>query len=305
MRAYNNNTGPIVSNQEATFNSVTPRAVARYELTDNSNIYASYSKGFKSGFIATSAPYNKVNPEKLDAFEAGYKYGGGRFRFDTSAYYYDYKDLQVSSLQIVNGTNTAVTANAAKAEIYGVEAQVTGALTDDLNARASVAYNHARFKQFIAAGINIPSPVTGLNSTSCANANPPPATVPCVQNQAGQQLVRAPDWTFNLGADYTHPLEGGAALLASANVAYTSNFATAKSDIGLNGSGLRYGQDGGYALLNLSAGWRAPGEHLTITVYGNNVTNTRYYIYRTGNAFGDYHVLGEPATYGVRADYRF
>jgi iron complex outermembrane receptor protein len=50
-----------------------------------------------------------VDPEKIDAYEIGYKTARGRWRLDTAAYYYNYRNLQVSSLQIVNGINTATT----------------------------------------------------------------------------------------------------------------------------------------------------------------------------------------------------
>jgi iron complex outermembrane receptor protein len=295
--------GAILADKQEPFDSVTPRAVIRYQITPDSNVYGSYSRGFKSGAINSGAPYNTVRPEKLGAFEVGYKYAGSRLRFDAAAYHYNYTDLQVTSLALINNVNQAVTTNAASAKIYGAEVQLTAAVTDQLNLRASGAYNHARYKKFLAT-VNLPNPTTGLNSGTCANPTPPPATTFCVQDQSGQPLVRAPDWTFNLGGDYTAPLPGGSDLIFTANIAYSSSLAPSKSDLGLNGTGLRYGQ-GAYTLVNLSAAWRAPGERLKLTVYGNNVFDTRYFVYRTGNAYGDYHILGEPATWGVRADYNF
>jgi iron complex outermembrane receptor protein len=288
----------IVPHVKDTYDSVTPRAVLRYQITPGSNVYASYSKGFKSGSINTAAPYNSIRPEKLDAYEVGYKYAGGRMRFDAATYYYNYTDLQVSSLALINGLNTAITTNAASAEIYGAEAQLTASVNENLNVRASVAYNHARYKKFLAP-VNVVSAATGRNTGTCG-------TSPCSQDQSGQPLVRSPDWTFNLGGDYTVPLEGGSALVFTSNLTYTSSYAPSKSDKPLPGASgvFRYGQ-GAFALLNLSAAWRAPDGRLTVTAYGNNVTNTRYYTYRTGNAFGDYHVLGQPATWGARADYAF
>ncbi|HEY3695043.1 TonB-dependent receptor [Phenylobacterium sp.] len=299
-----NPNGTLATDSVAKSHSVTPRAVLRYNLQPGANVYASYSKGFKSGVINLGAPFNAVRPEKLDAFEVGYKYAGGRFRFDASAYHYSYKDLQVGAVQVINNIQTAITTNAATAKIYGVEAQASASVTDNLNVRASVAYNHARYKDFHGAPANLPNAVTGLNAATCPNAAPPPATVPCTQDLSGQQMPRAPDWTANLGGDYTAPLSGGAALIFSGNLAYSSAYSPQQSDRGLNGARYRFRQ-GAFTLLNLSAAWRAPDEKLTFTVYSNNVTNARYYIVRTGNAFGDYHVYGEPRTWGVRADYRF
>jgi outer membrane receptor protein involved in Fe transport len=44
---------------------------------------------------------------------------------------------------------------------------------------------------------------------------------------------------------------------------------------------------------------------LTLTAFGENLGDARYYFYRSGNAFGDYHVLAQPRTWGVSADLRF
>lgn len=279
------------------YNSATPRAVIRYQVDENSNIYASYSRGFRSGLISTAAPaFNYVAPETVNAYEIGYKTAQEHFTFNTATYFYDYKNLQVSSTQILNNINTTVTTNAAAARIYGVEAQINARVTEDFNVNAGGAYTHARYTHFPNASVSALN-AFGLNSPSC-----PDTLHPCTQDWSGQQIARAPDWTFDVGADYTTRTSIGKLVFAG-NLAYTSSYVTVKGDL-LNGK-FRYG-DGAYALLNLRASWSPPdNDHLTLTVGGTNVTNTRYYFYRSGNATGDYHVLGQPATWSLRADYSF
>ena len=88
------------------------------------------------------------------------------------------QDLQVSSLQIVNGINTAITTNAASAENYGAEAQVAASVTSDFNVNVGVAYTHARYQDFPAASYNAIATTgltAGLNTTSLPKRNPPPA----------------------------------------------------------------------------------------------------------------------------------
>ena len=222
---------------EASFDSWTPRAVVRYQLDDNSNVYASYSKGFKSGLISIASPFNIVDPEEIDAYEVGYKTAHGSWRLDTAAYYYDYKDLQVSSLQIVNNINTAITTNAASAENYGAEAQLAASITSDFNFNVGVAYTHARYTDFPGASYNgtvATGPLAGLNTTSCPA--PPPATgnVPCTQDWGGKRIARAPDWTGNIGADYTMATGIGKFVLAG-NVAYTSAYVVIRGDLDSRG----------------------------------------------------------------------
>lgn len=305
---------PTYPDKDETFRSWTPRAVVRYEIDDDSNVYASFSKGFKSGFINIATPvFNVVDPEKIDAYEVGYKTARDIWRLDTAAYYYDYKDLQVSSLQIVNGTNTAVTTNAATAEIYGAEAQLSFTLASDFNLTSGVAYTHARYTKFPNASYNAVT-ATGLNTTTCTIPNPnslpppnpplPPLSVPCTQDWSGKRLTRAPDWTGNIGADYTLHTGAGKFLFA-ANIAYTSSYTPLKGDLDVNTGDFRYDMDA-YSMITARLAWSPPSlDALTLTVFGENLGNSRYYFYRSGNAFGDYHVLGQPRTGGISADYRF
>jgi iron complex outermembrane receptor protein len=296
-----NANGTVRFQGRSKFTDTSPRVAIRYQLAERTNVYGSYSKGFRSGFLNNAAPFNVVNPEKLDAFEAGYKTARGRLRFDASAYLYNYKDLQVSVSQIVNNIPTTFSTNAAKARIYGAEAQLQAQVTPELNVNAGIAYTHARYRDFKTAVVNGIGP-TGLNISACPNAAPPPATVPCTQDLSGQRLIRAPDWMINLGADYTIESTAGKFLLAG-NLAYTSRNVPTRPDL-LNGQP-RYDQPG-YTIVNLRLSWSPPGrENLTLSAVGYNITDARYYIYRTGNTTGDFHTLGTPATWGVQADVRF
>jgi iron complex outermembrane receptor protein len=116
-------------------------------------------------------------------------------------------------------------------------------------------------------------------------------------------MLRAPDWSFNLGGDYTVPTSAGD-LVLTANLAYTSRYAPSSTALALTGSGQRYEQPT-TTLVNLRAAWHMPGDRWTLSVFGNNVTDERYYVLISGNAFGDAAVEAKPRNWGVRADYRF
>jgi iron complex outermembrane receptor protein len=292
---------PIAFDGDETFKSWTPRVVLRYELDDSSNVYASYSKGFKSGLINIAAPFfNKIDPEKIDAFEVGYKTARAGWRLDTAAYYYDYKDLQVSSLVFINNVNTAITTNAASAEIYGAEISGAFSITEALNVSGGLAYTHARYKKFPNASQN--GLVQGMNVSTpaaCAIANPP-----CTADWEGKRLIRAPDWTGNIAIDYTVRTANTGEFVFATSVAYTSSYSPLKGDLDIDGS-YRY-DTGAHSMINARLSWTPPAnDALTFTVLGENLGNSRYYFYRSGNAFGDYHVLGQPRTWGISADYRF
>jgi outer membrane receptor protein involved in Fe transport len=105
----------------AGFSAVTGRAVLDYQITSDNLLYASYSRGYKSGginpplFLAGTSTFK---PEYVNAFEIGSKnkFGNGELTLNASAFYYQYKGMQLS--RIVN--RTAVNDNV-DADIYGME----------------------------------------------------------------------------------------------------------------------------------------------------------------------------------------
>src|SRR5205807_1138822 len=111
----------------------TPRATVRYEIEPRTNVYAAYSRGFRPGTYNGSAPVDPrliapTRPETITAYEVGFKTARSRLRFDVAAFYYDYKDLNVSvtaptPLCPTPGNCGVVTifGNAKKAEIYGAD----------------------------------------------------------------------------------------------------------------------------------------------------------------------------------------
>lgn len=289
----------------ATFSSATPRAVLRYEIAPRTNIYASYSQGFRAGVFNPTVLPNPllvlpIKPERLKAYEVGFKTASATFRFDAAAWYYDFRDLQVGvTIPSPLNPNTVIqlTSNAKKAESYGVEGQATWNPTKDLTVRAGASYTHARYTDFhnaVGTGFNA---TTGLNATSQT------------QDWTGQQMARAPSFTGNVGINYETDLAKGR-LAMSANASYTSSFVVANPSLfgPLAGAALanqqRYRQKG-YGLVNAQVNWTDPSGHYTLGVYGDNITNTRYNFVLSGGAFGDYSQGNEPVTYGVRAGFKF
>jgi iron complex outermembrane recepter protein len=105
------------------FDEFTGRAVLDYKITDDSLIYASYSRGYKSGGInpplqAIFAVQEGFDPEIVTAFEIGSKnsFADGKFSLNATAFYYKYKGLQLSRIVARTSVNDNVDAN-----IYGLE----------------------------------------------------------------------------------------------------------------------------------------------------------------------------------------
>ena len=126
--------------------------VLRYEIAPRTNIYASYSQGFRAGVFNPTVLPNPllvlpIKPERLKAYEVGFKTASSTFRFDAAAWYYDFRDLQVGvTIPSPLNPNTVIqlTSNAKKAESYGVEGQATWNPTKGLTVRTGASYTHAR-----------------------------------------------------------------------------------------------------------------------------------------------------------------
>ncbi len=258
--------------------STTPRFVIRYELDDVSNVYASYSKGFKSGQLPAGTNFiSPVEPETIDAFEVGYKRGGSGLRLDVSGYFYKYDDLQVTAFL----SPGSIVRNAASAEIYGLEAQLSANVTDNLAVSLGGAYMHAEYTDFPVA-VGYRQNPNGLFSVFDVDAT-------------GLTMQRAPKFSGNVDVTYTQPLFDGN-LTLNANLYYTSRIYFDQVE--------QFSQ-GAYALLNLRATWTDPSDKWSFSVYGTNVTDTTYINQVQPATAAVQQGFGEPAVYGVAVGYQF
>jgi iron complex outermembrane receptor protein len=298
-------------------NAFTPRAVLRYNLDTGTNIYASISRGFKAPTINTAPPFNTLTAETVTAYEVGFKIARRGFRGEIAGFYYDYANNQVSALSASTPSITTLIQNSGGSEIYGVDATLSYRFPNTpLNLRAGLAYLHARYTDFGNATNVVVGP-TGTNTS-------------VIGSWTGRRLVRAPDWTGSISADYTVPLFGGE-LLASGTLTFSSRYAPQNASyqctrVGHNVAGgdipfvpgtqafcaagtspLSPGrfEENGFAIVNGQIGWTDPNDHFTITLFGENITNTRYKIVTTAFAYQTYQIYSEPRTFGVRLGFRY
>jgi iron complex outermembrane recepter protein len=128
------------------FNKITGRAVLDYKLSPNNLLYASYSRGYKSGGInpplqASAGVQESFRPEQVDAFEIGSKntFAGGAFQLNVTGFYYKYKDLQLSRIVSRTAVNDNVNAN-----IYGAE--IEAIIRPDPNMAVNLGFSYLKSK---------------------------------------------------------------------------------------------------------------------------------------------------------------
>lgn len=266
----------------------TPRVVLRYKPSEESSVYASFTKGYKAGILDVGGNTgNVVKPEDIAAYEVGYKYDDRRMSIDVAAYYYDYKNLQVSLFR--GNPPSAQIINAASSEIYGLEGQFSYNLNDHFQVNLGAAYTHGRYKNFVDAPI-----YTRCTVAACAAQGISFLVIPTQLNDVTMQ--RTPEFTGNLGARYTAELAAGE-LALSGNLYYTSKFFHGPS-------GIQFPEKA-YEVLALRAEWTDPSDQFMLAVFGYNITNSRYRSQVQYNNFGIGNVWSAPRTWGVQAGVKF
>ncbi|MBW8297554.1 TonB-dependent receptor [Sphingopyxis sp.] len=139
----------IIQARQVKFNKLTGRAVLDFKVTDDNLIYASYSRGYKSGGINPPlqpifAVPESFRPEQVDAFEIGSKnsFGNGALQLNLTAFYYKYKDLQLSKIVARTAVNDNVSAN-----IYGFEAEAIVRPDPDVVVNLGFSYLHSKVSE--------------------------------------------------------------------------------------------------------------------------------------------------------------
>lgn len=276
---------PNVDNAR-TFNQLTPRAVVRYTPGGKVNLYASYSRGFKSGVYNTlTVQPEPVEPEILDAYEVGVKtLNTGAVGASASAFYYDYKDIQVSAF---GPLSTSVLQNAASARVKGLELEVFARPAAGLSLRVFGTLTDSEYTDFPRAVVFVPI----VNAAGVATGG----NRQVLQDVSGNSLIRTPDWTVGAGVDYDLPVADGKLNLA-ANLFINGGFNWE--------AGARVKQDT-YEVLNLSASYKIPGSPIELTVWAKNLTNEAYGLSVLPSTFGDGINYAPPRAVGASIQVSF
>jgi len=136
---------PLAINN-VSFGRLTGRAVLDWQITSRNLLYFSYSRGYKSGGINPSLAAGfsvplTFGPETVNAFEIGSKntFLGGTLRLNLTAFYYQYKQLQLSRIVARTSVNDNV-----DADIYGAEAEAIIKPSNSVLINLTASYLHTK-----------------------------------------------------------------------------------------------------------------------------------------------------------------
>jgi iron complex outermembrane receptor protein len=265
---------PAVTTRSDTSSTTTSKAFSpklslALHLTDDNDLYASYSRGFRAGGISqlgsdpTQPPLYAYKPEYSNNYEAGTKntFWDKRIRLNIAAFYTLVTDAQVPTLILPDALT--VTQNAGRLNSEGAEMEFASTPIKGLEFDYNFGYTHARY--------------SSLDIAENGSA----------ENLKGNHQIFTPDLTSMLALQYTYDLGGPqkTKLIIHGDWRYIGDqyFDLANTI-----------EQKAYSLFNARAG--VSTKHFDLFVWGSNIANKKYVDYAYD--FGAVH-LGNPGTYGV------
>jgi iron complex outermembrane recepter protein len=293
-----------------------------YDLNDDAMLYATVSTGYRAGGFNTSSEVS-YNPENITAYEIGLKSDllDKRLRLNFAGFYYNYKDLQVTSPRELNGRIQAFTQNAASAKIWGLELEATARPTRNLSVDLALGYLNTKFGDFLsidnvctAAGLTVPPQfLPGCVTVQRFNPNGTPVLAPAGPfpgaplvpvfdlqqvNYKGNKLANAPELTINLGVNWTvFDNDAGSVMLRGAlrlvGKSYLSEYNRAPDRVS------------SYSQSEARITYRTANKAFSLEGYVQNIedNDTPGSVSVTASGFGIAYL--PPRTYGMRAGFSF
>lgn len=181
-------------NDKKTFDSFTPRVMLKYEFDADANVYASYTKGFRSGgynlrSTTAAVPPGPFDDERSSSYEIGFKstFLDGAVRFNASAFYNEVERLQRETSVTTPTGFVTVLGNAADARIQGVEAEFSVLPTSGLVLRGSIGITDGEYTEVYG----------DLNSDGIVD-----------ERDLALKLPRLAELTYSIGAYYDTLING-------------------------------------------------------------------------------------------------
>lgn len=262
------------------YSALSPKVSLAYALTERSNVYATFTRGFRAGGVnASRLPVGvrqKFDPEYSNNFEAGYKTQtwGNRLSIGASAFLIQWQNLQFFNL-VAPGTYARD--NVGDAQSAGVELEISAIPVRSLQLDASVGVNQTEYADFDLKRLNF---VTFEEYA-----------IPI----GGNKLSNAPAHTLFLGAQYTAKITGKVNLTLRGEMRNIGKFYT---DI------QNAIEQPSYTLLNANVilGY---GD-FNLSLWGQNLGDTAYLAFGTpDSSFGTSVRTAAPRTFGATVSTKF
>ncbi|WP_232476026.1 TonB-dependent receptor [Flavisphingomonas formosensis] len=263
-----------------TFRSLQPKASVSWFINPDAMIYATVGKGFRSGGFNPQARISRnYKKEENWNFEAGFKTSllDRRLSLNGAAFYTRIKDRQVYILDVINSAQTLINP-IPKAEVYGLEAELSARPVRNLDLSASIGVTGSKILSYDSSVL---------------------AGLPAAGDFKGNHLPQVAGVSYALSGQYRIPLANDMSLTPR---------------VELNGSGGAYyweidnlDKRGSITLVNarLTLSYRK----LSVTVFAENLFKDRYVLEfvpkEWSGASNDFSAAAPGRRVGVKARFDF
>jgi len=258
----------------------TPRFVARFMPNDDWSLFASATRGYKSGgfasfavlgepdddLVVTNGTPSSFDPETVWSYEIGAKGNlfDNRVRLDISGYHYVYKDMQLNYFD--QGSKVD---NIGRVSAWGVESSMQAILSENFNLYLAGSYNSHEVTEAEFIG-------------------------------RGDTLPHTPKWIFAGAANYHRPVSDRGEINASVEM---------RSQTWMYGGldNFRSARNSGWTDVSVRLGYEDQGGW-AITAYVENLFDKLYFDGVLEGAYPQPHTYfghSRPRTFGVKLSYEF
>lgn len=280
------------------FREVTGEAGMKWFWADGQMVYVKWSRGYKAGGFNDDGP--AFDPEIIKAWEVGSKSEifDSRLQLNFTGFLYDYSDLQVPQIQGL----TVRTLNAAKATIFGLEAEIVARPVPEWTIAVTAGYLDATFDEFCAEDLH---QAQAFDDPGCERDPGGIALTASngIRNLSDNRLEDSPRWTTSLYSTYEWDLADWGTVTSVVEFSWTD-------DQFLRPFNLQIDRVDSRTKTDLRLVWRSPTGRYSVELFGQQLEDENVFaapVVLPENFGGALATLGffAPRTYGVRIGFRW
>ncbi len=292
------NIGPQLSQNATAF---TPKVGLQWQATDNAFLYASYTRGFKSGGFSFTARNNygaTFLPEWISTYEFGAKtdWLDRKLRVNVAVFRNDWTNLQVNSTILIPNSTTPLTqaSNAATARNTGLDADITFKPWDGWTFTSAVTWiPDAVYVKYTNGQSN------GFFKGLFIQRQDPRFNLALSSYDAsGNRLMNNPDLVATLSGQKDFDLGNGNSAFIRVAGEYTG-------DTMFDISNDPISKRNPFAVFDAAAGWASPGGHYQVELWIRNLQDKQYANTLLPGSKVPQVLAGSPRTFGVQLNYTY
>lgn len=277
-----------------------------YTPMDDVNFYVKFSRGWKGPAINAGALSSSgagadrlltgARPEEVNSIETGFKatFWGGRARFNTAGFYYDYKNLQIFQLKNESGGVPVQTLlNADDAEVFGVEIEA------DVSPLQGLAPSWMEGLQVFGSFAWLESVYTDFKNVKLDFVGN--QAIPSIEDFSGKRLINSPEFSFTGYLTWMFEFDSIGRIGPRLDWSY-------KDRVYFSQNNFKPLSQPELWLLNLRLDYETPDGTIELSGWVRNVQDVQYVgdaINLTSFATKIVYAIGDPRTYGVTLSLRY